>query len=101
MFVYVAMHSRGHYKVLNSLLDICAPFVYSLIVIAGLEYFIKIEPIIVRLMLQMVIFYIAYIPMLWRINKKTDVISNFFKKKVKVAPEEALFVPEVPIEEQI
>lgn len=81
MFFYVLLHCEKFLDTCRHFLKICAPFVYSLIVILVLERLLKINSVINNGIAQILIFYLAYIPMLWYINKKTKLVSMLFKKK--------------------
>ena len=101
LFVYVSIHCERWSNIFGYLFRICIPFLYALIVVFLLENLVRIEPLVVKNITQAVIFYLAYVPMLWHINKRTMVISDLFKSRIKALPAEEIIFSEIPGEEQI
>ena len=101
MFLYASIHSGSISNIYKYLLEMCAPLFYSFTVIIILENLITVKPTLARSIAQAAIFYIFYIPVLWYIDRKTLVISNFFKKTAKPLPGAEAIFPNIPSEEQI
>jgi O-antigen/teichoic acid export membrane protein len=80
IFFYVLLHCEKWPDAIKSFLSVCVPFIYSFTVIIITEHFIKTGSIIIDAIIHLSIFYIVYLPMLWYINKKADIISKLFKK---------------------
>ncbi len=93
MFCYALIHCEKWPKIYEFFIRIFIPFLYSVVIVLALEYFVKVGSVINKALVQAPIFYLAYLPMIWYINKKTMIISMVFKRKAKafLAAEEELF----------
>jgi len=94
LFFYVMRYCENLREVCKSFLRICAPFVYFLITMLLLEHFVKINSIVKRTIVQALIFYIVYAPVLWYINNRTKVIYRLLKGIAAVSPKKEVFLNE-------
>lgn len=95
MFIYVLAHCEKWSAITKSFFHICVPFVYSVIILIALERFIKMDSIVFGTIVQALVFYAAYIPMLWYINNKMKLTSKLFRRGRKILPKESLVINDI------
>ncbi|MDP8298866.1 MAG: oligosaccharide flippase family protein [Candidatus Tantalella remota] len=76
VFYYALVHCEGWGKICDFFLRVIAPLVYAVILIVGIEYFIRAGNDTMKILAQAAVFYILYAPVLWYINRKTEIISR-------------------------
>lgn len=86
MYFYVLLHCEKWPFVLRSFFSLLVPFIYSLAIIVSLEYLIRTDCLVANIIGQMGVFYLAYTPLLWYLNKKTDLISKVIRRDRVVGP---------------
>lgn len=96
MFFYVLSHCEKSRKTLSYFMKICLPLVYAVVILLVLKQFVNSGSIVVDTLIQAPVFFIAYLPMIIYINKKTGILSNLFKKAAKTIPQEEMVFSEVP-----
>ncbi len=81
LLIYCVRHSERWSKVLVFLSSVMLPFLYSLAVVFSIERITVDMPPLLRGILGMLFFCIAYIPVLWYLNRKTRVLNRVFLRR--------------------
>jgi len=90
VFYYALIHCEGWGKICDFFLRVIAPLLYAVILIVGIEHFVRAENIITKIFVQAAVFYFIYAPVLWYINRKTRIITRVVMSIVdrRLLPEE-------------
>lgn len=81
--IYVLICIRDSINILSSLFAILFPLIYSAIVLAIITNKVIYSNMIVEALLRLMIFAISFLPLVYYLNKKTDILNIFISMLMK------------------
>jgi O-antigen/teichoic acid export membrane protein len=78
-FSYVLKSCEKMQKINLFFLEIVSPFFYAVLIIFGIEFFLRINNILLENLIKFAIFCLLYLPALLIINKKNSIIVNMIE----------------------
>lgn len=103
LFWYALRHSGKGSEITGFLFKVSLPLAYSAVIMMLLERFLPIKNVMLAAVVWGVIFYAAYMPMLFYVEKKTKVISRLFNNifRKQLLDEKELAAEKVTVEEGV
>ncbi|MFH1664868.1 MAG: oligosaccharide flippase family protein [Candidatus Omnitrophota bacterium] len=81
VFYYALIHCDKWQKICGFFLRVCAPLVYAAAVLVALECLVKNPSLCWRTLIQAGVFFLAYLPVLLYLDRKTGISARFFKRE--------------------